>query len=130
MVWHLSLPLMNSFNKTEAAVFLFRPCFLRASLSSVWFDRDNNRGQQRFILTSYFIGNEYIYYMNDKLRALCKTVVTCYITLGNYNSFAPIPRYILFAIRLNSNLTSVTCHHKILAISKTPAILTNNNSSL
>ena len=26
---------MNSFNKTEAAVFSFRPCFLRASLSSV-----------------------------------------------------------------------------------------------
>jgi len=35
VVWHLSLPLMNSFNKTEAAVFSFRPCFLRASLSSV-----------------------------------------------------------------------------------------------
>jgi len=29
------LPLMNSFNKTEVAVFSFRPCFLRASLSSV-----------------------------------------------------------------------------------------------
>jgi len=26
---------MNSFNKTEAAVFSFGPCFLRASLSSV-----------------------------------------------------------------------------------------------
>ena len=26
---------MNSFNKTEAAVFSFRPCFLRASFSSV-----------------------------------------------------------------------------------------------
>jgi len=26
---------MNSLNKTEAAVFSFRPCFLRASLSSV-----------------------------------------------------------------------------------------------
>jgi len=35
-VWHLSLPLMNSFNKTEAAVFSFRPCFLRAILSSVF----------------------------------------------------------------------------------------------
>jgi len=34
------LPLMNSFNKTEAAVFSFRPCFLRASLSSVYY---NNR---------------------------------------------------------------------------------------
>jgi len=30
-------PLMNSFNKTEAAVFSFRPCFLRASLSSVYY---------------------------------------------------------------------------------------------
>ena len=29
MVWHLSLPLMNSFNKTEAAVFPYRLCFLR-----------------------------------------------------------------------------------------------------
>jgi len=36
VVSHLSLPLMNSFNKTEAAVFSFRPCFLRASLSSVF----------------------------------------------------------------------------------------------
>ena len=35
MVWHLSSPLMNSFNKTEAADFSFRQCFLRASLSSV-----------------------------------------------------------------------------------------------
>jgi len=26
VVWHFSLPLMKSFNKTEAAVFLFRPC--------------------------------------------------------------------------------------------------------
>jgi len=26
---------LNIFNKTEAAVFSFRPCFLRASLSSV-----------------------------------------------------------------------------------------------
>ena len=30
MVWHLSLPLMNSFNKTEAAVFPCGLCFLRA----------------------------------------------------------------------------------------------------
>ena len=30
MVWHHSLLLMNSFNKTEAAVFSFRLCFLRA----------------------------------------------------------------------------------------------------
>ena len=30
MVWHHSLPLMNSFNKTEAAVFSYRLCFLRA----------------------------------------------------------------------------------------------------
>jgi len=30
MVWHLSLPLMNSFIKTEAAIFSCRPCFLRA----------------------------------------------------------------------------------------------------
>ena len=30
MVWHHSLPLMNSFNKTEAAVFSCRLCFLRA----------------------------------------------------------------------------------------------------
>jgi len=28
---------MNSFNKTEAAVFSFRPCFLRATLSSVYY---------------------------------------------------------------------------------------------
>jgi len=27
--WHLSFPLMNSFNKTEAAIFPWRPCFLR-----------------------------------------------------------------------------------------------------
>ena len=33
VVWHLSLPLMNSFNKTEAAVFSFRPCFLGSTLS-------------------------------------------------------------------------------------------------
>ena len=32
MVWHHSLPLMNSFNKTEAAVFSCRLCFLRAFL--------------------------------------------------------------------------------------------------
>jgi len=37
VVWHLSLPLMNSFNKTEAAVFSFRPCFLGASFSSVYY---------------------------------------------------------------------------------------------
>ena len=30
VVWHLSLPMMNSFNKTEAAVFPCRLCFLRA----------------------------------------------------------------------------------------------------
>ena len=30
MVWHHSLPLTNSFNKTEAAVFSCRLCFLRA----------------------------------------------------------------------------------------------------
>ena len=30
MVWHHSLSLMNSFNKTEAAVFSCRLCFLRA----------------------------------------------------------------------------------------------------
>ena len=30
MVWHHSLPLMNSFNKTEAAVFSCRLCFLGA----------------------------------------------------------------------------------------------------
>jgi len=29
-VWHHSLLLMNSFNKTEAAVFSCRLCFLRA----------------------------------------------------------------------------------------------------
>ena len=29
-MWHHSLPLMNSFNKTEAAVFSCRLCFLRA----------------------------------------------------------------------------------------------------
>jgi len=29
-MWHLSLPLMDSFNKTEAAVFPFRLCFLWA----------------------------------------------------------------------------------------------------
>jgi len=30
LVWHLSLSLMNSFNKTEVAVFPRRLCFLRA----------------------------------------------------------------------------------------------------
>ena len=30
MVWHRSLPLMNSFNKTKAAVFSYMLCFLRA----------------------------------------------------------------------------------------------------
>jgi len=30
VVWHHALPLMNSFNKTEAAVFSCRLCFLRA----------------------------------------------------------------------------------------------------
>jgi len=30
VVWHHSLPLINSFNKTEAAVFSCRLCFLRA----------------------------------------------------------------------------------------------------
>ena len=32
---------MNSFKKTEAAVFSFRPCFLRASLSSVYYNGFN-----------------------------------------------------------------------------------------
>jgi len=31
-VWHLSFPLINRFNKTEAAVFPCRLCFLRAFL--------------------------------------------------------------------------------------------------
>ena len=31
----LSLPLIKSFNKTEVAIFPCRPCFLRATLSSV-----------------------------------------------------------------------------------------------
>ena len=31
MVWHHSLPLINSFNKTEAAVFPCRLCFLGVS---------------------------------------------------------------------------------------------------
>ena len=30
VVWHLSLPLMNIFNKTEADIFPCRICFLRA----------------------------------------------------------------------------------------------------
>ena len=30
VVWHLSIPLMNSFNKTDAAVLPCRLCFLRA----------------------------------------------------------------------------------------------------
>ena len=30
VVWHLSLPLMNTFNKTETAIFPCRLCFLRA----------------------------------------------------------------------------------------------------
>jgi len=30
VVWHISLPLMNSFNKTEAAVVPWMLCFLRA----------------------------------------------------------------------------------------------------
>jgi len=38
VVWHLLLPLMNSFNKTEADFFSFRPCFLRATLSSVLYN--------------------------------------------------------------------------------------------
>jgi len=29
VVWHFSLPLVNSFNKTKAAVFQCRLCFLR-----------------------------------------------------------------------------------------------------
>ena len=32
----------DSFNKTEAAVFSFRPCFLRASLSSVFIVKVKN----------------------------------------------------------------------------------------
>ena len=38
MVWHHSLPLMNSFNKTEAAVFSCRLCLLRAFpfISLLW----------------------------------------------------------------------------------------------
>ena len=35
VVWHLSLPLMNSFIKTEAAVFSFRACFPKTTLSLV-----------------------------------------------------------------------------------------------
>ena len=35
VVWHLSLPLMNSFNKTEAAVVLCRLCFQGAFLFSL-----------------------------------------------------------------------------------------------
>ena len=30
VVWHLSLPLINSFNKTKAAIFPCKQCFLRA----------------------------------------------------------------------------------------------------
>jgi len=30
VVWHLSLPLMNSFNKTRAAIFPCRVCFLKS----------------------------------------------------------------------------------------------------
>ena len=41
VVWHHSLPLMNSFNKTEAAVFSCKLCFLRAfpfiSLIAIFF---------------------------------------------------------------------------------------------
>jgi len=35
VVWHLSLPMMNSFNKTEAAIFPCRICFLRAFISLI-----------------------------------------------------------------------------------------------
>ena len=39
VVWHHSLPLMNSFNKTEAVVFSCRLCFLRAfPFISLWAD--------------------------------------------------------------------------------------------
>ena len=34
VVWHLLLPLMNSFNKTEAAVFLCRLCLISGTLFS------------------------------------------------------------------------------------------------
>ena len=47
VVWHYSLPLMNSFNKTEAAVFSCRLCFLRAfpiiSLIEKWRWRWQNK---------------------------------------------------------------------------------------
>ena len=32
VVWHTSLPLMNSFIKMEAAIFLMQACFLSISL--------------------------------------------------------------------------------------------------
>jgi len=38
VVWHHSLPLMNSFNKTEAAVFSCRLCFLWAFPFISFFD--------------------------------------------------------------------------------------------
>jgi len=60
VVWHLLSPLMNSFNKTEAAIFLCRLCFLRVfpfislkELVSKGFSFTNLRAPAKLYLQSH-----------------------------------------------------------------------------
>jgi len=56
IIWHISLPLMNSFNKTDAAVFPWRLCFLKAlpflSLLHILF-RDSGGWSVHFLLYKF-----------------------------------------------------------------------------
>jgi len=56
VVWHHSLLLMNGFNKTEAAVFSYRLCFLRAfpfisllNLTLYYIQRNERQGREKKI---------------------------------------------------------------------------------
>jgi len=60
VVWHLSLPLMNSFNKTEAAVFSFRPCFVLVPMVEYMSCRPCQFSV--YFLNKYFLGSLYLFF--------------------------------------------------------------------
>ena len=87
VVWHLSLPLMNTFNKTEAAVFSFRPCFLRAFLFFSFLISNN----YYIYLERYFeniVTNDFQYILEDScFKASYRSLQLIYILLKVENGY-------------------------------------------
>jgi len=71
VVWHHSLPLMNSFNKTEAAVFSCRLCFLRAFPFIILYKEQWTASVANFVRMSLNSFKENYFLCNDRQRQEC-----------------------------------------------------------